>query len=70
MPTTTIGVKIDPELKQRLAEAAHSVERTPHWFVKHALIDWLNKVESGAKLNELIGLDFSVERSGLSQDYL
>jgi RHH-type proline utilization regulon transcriptional repressor/proline dehydrogenase/delta 1-pyrroline-5-carboxylate dehydrogenase len=52
---TTMGVKIDKKTRQRLIIAAASLERTPHWLMKHAIVDWLEKVEAGADLFALTG---------------
>lgn len=53
---TTMGVKIDKRLRQRLIVAAKSLEKTPHWLMKHAIVDWLERVEAGADLAELTGI--------------
>ena len=45
MTGTTIGVKVDDELKRRLKAAAQSVGRTPHWLVKRALMDAVERIE-------------------------
>src|SRR6266851_4361385 len=45
MTTTTIGVKVDDELKSRLQAAAKTVGRTPHWLVKHAMIAEVERIE-------------------------
>lgn len=54
---TTMGVKIDKRTRQRLIIAAQSIERTPHWLMKKAIVDWLEKVEAGAGIKELTGAD-------------
>ncbi|WP_047575021.1 hypothetical protein [Pseudomonas syringae] len=53
---TTMGVKIDMRTRQRLIVAAQSLERTPHWLMKHAILDWLQRIEEGASLDELAGI--------------
>ena len=45
MTGTTIGVKVDDELKARLKSAAKVVGRSPHWLVKHALIAEVERIE-------------------------
>jgi RHH-type proline utilization regulon transcriptional repressor/proline dehydrogenase/delta 1-pyrroline-5-carboxylate dehydrogenase len=52
---TTMGVKIDKRTRQRLIVAAQALERTPHWLMKHAIVDWLEKVEAGATVEDLTG---------------
>jgi RHH-type proline utilization regulon transcriptional repressor/proline dehydrogenase/delta 1-pyrroline-5-carboxylate dehydrogenase len=52
---TTMGIKIDKQTRQRLINAAVSLERTPHWFMKHAIVSWLEKVEAGADEYALTG---------------
>jgi RHH-type proline utilization regulon transcriptional repressor/proline dehydrogenase/delta 1-pyrroline-5-carboxylate dehydrogenase len=52
---TTMGVKIDKRMRQRLIVAAQSLGKTPHWLMKHAIIEWLERVEGGADLTDLTG---------------
>ncbi len=54
---TTMGVKIDPKIRQRLIEAAEAVERTPHWVMKQAIVDWISRIEGGESIKELTGKD-------------
>ena len=35
--TPTIGVKIDPLMKQRLQQLAKARHRTPHWVMREAI---------------------------------
>lgn len=55
MPVTTIGVKIDEDLKARLKRAADGVGRSPHWLIKQAIFSVLEKVERGDSLDDLFG---------------
>ena len=55
MATTTLGVKLDDPTRERLKAAAHSIDRTPHWLIKQAIFNYLEKLESGATLLELNG---------------
>ncbi|MDP0971444.1 hypothetical protein Q6294_31365, partial [Klebsiella pneumoniae] len=41
---------------ERLKAAATSIDRTPHWLIKQAIFNYLEKLEGGATLNELNGL--------------
>src|SRR5580698_690395 len=45
MTGTTIGVKVDDDLKARLKAAAQAIGRTPHWLVKQALISEVERIE-------------------------
>jgi RHH-type proline utilization regulon transcriptional repressor/proline dehydrogenase/delta 1-pyrroline-5-carboxylate dehydrogenase len=56
MATTTLGVKLDDPTRERLKTAAQSIDRTPHWLIKQAIFNYLEKLEGGATLNELNGL--------------
>jgi RHH-type proline utilization regulon transcriptional repressor/proline dehydrogenase/delta 1-pyrroline-5-carboxylate dehydrogenase len=53
MATTTLGVKLDDPTRERLKAAAHSIDRTPHWLIKQAIFNYLEKLESGATLADL-----------------
>jgi RHH-type proline utilization regulon transcriptional repressor/proline dehydrogenase/delta 1-pyrroline-5-carboxylate dehydrogenase len=56
MATTTLGVKLDDATRERLKMAAHSIDRTPHWLIKQAIFNYLEKLEGGATLMELNGV--------------
>src|SRR5476651_241550 len=56
MATTTLGVKLDDPTRERLKAAASSIDRTPHWLIKQAIFNYLEKLEGGATLAELNGL--------------
>ncbi|PIJ55757.1 hypothetical protein BV503_04635, partial [Leucobacter sp. OAMSW11] len=53
MATTTLGVTLDDPTRERLKEAAASLDRTPHWLIKQAIFNYLEKLEGGATLTEL-----------------
>lgn len=55
MATTTLGVKLDDPTRERLKTAAQTIDRTPHWVIKQAIFNYLEKLESGATLLELNG---------------
>ncbi|MBK5011752.1 trifunctional transcriptional regulator/proline dehydrogenase/L-glutamate gamma-semialdehyde dehydrogenase [Pseudomonas sp. S60] len=63
MATTTLGVKLDDPTRERLKAAAQSIDRTPHWLIKQAIFNYLEKLEGGATLNEING-----QASGLAED--
>lgn len=54
MAVTTIGVKIDEDLKARLRRAAEGIGRSPHWLIKQGIFSVLERVERGEALNELL----------------
>lgn len=54
MATTTLGVKLDSLTRDRLKSAAYSLDRTPHWFMKVAIRELIEKVESGRKIEYII----------------
>jgi RHH-type proline utilization regulon transcriptional repressor/proline dehydrogenase/delta 1-pyrroline-5-carboxylate dehydrogenase len=46
----------DDPTRERLKAAATSIDRTPHWLIKQAIFNYLEKLEGGATLTELNGL--------------
>ena len=56
MATTTLGVKLDDPTRERLKAAAQSIDRTPHWLIKQAIFNYLEKLEGGANPNDIDGL--------------
>jgi len=53
MGTTTMGVKLDEATRERIKAAAQQIDRTPHWLIKQAIFNYLERVESGSELAEL-----------------
>ncbi|MCJ9712915.1 hypothetical protein LWS69_28135, partial [Bordetella hinzii] len=47
MASTTLGVKVDDALRDRLKAAAQKLQCTPHWLHKQALVAYLDKIERG-----------------------
>ncbi|SAI55580.1 bifunctional proline oxidoreductase/transcriptional repressor [Bordetella ansorpii] len=47
MVSTTLGVKVDDALRDRLKAAAQKLNCTPHWLHKQALLSYLDKIERG-----------------------
>ena len=47
MGATTIGIKIDDSLRERVRLAAAQVGRTPHWLIKQALLERVEQIERG-----------------------
>ncbi|CAO3305585.1 MULTISPECIES: transcriptional regulator [unclassified Pseudomonas] len=54
MSSTTTGIKLDAPTKERIKEAAGLLDRTPHWFMKKAVLYWLERVESGAGVADML----------------
>ncbi len=45
--TTTMGVKLDEDTRERLKQAAQKIDRTPHWLIRQAVFNLLEAIESG-----------------------
>ena len=56
MATTTLGVKLDDATRDRLKQAAQSIDRTPHWLIKQAIFNYLEQIEGGLTLAEHSGM--------------
>ncbi|WP_374633435.1 trifunctional transcriptional regulator/proline dehydrogenase/L-glutamate gamma-semialdehyde dehydrogenase [Ferrovibrio sp.] len=50
---TTIGVKIDDDLKARLKRAADGIGRSSHWLIKQGIFSILEHLERGGSLADL-----------------
>jgi RHH-type proline utilization regulon transcriptional repressor/proline dehydrogenase/delta 1-pyrroline-5-carboxylate dehydrogenase len=55
MAVTTIGVKIDEDLRARLKRAADGIGRSPHWLIKQGIFSVLERVERGDTMADLLG---------------
>ncbi len=53
--STTIGIKVDERLRERVRAAAQGLGRTPHWLIKQALVQYIDALERGATEIKLIG---------------
>ena len=53
MGTTTMGVKLDDATRERIKFAASRIDRTPHWLIKQAIFNYLEKLENDETLPEL-----------------
>jgi RHH-type proline utilization regulon transcriptional repressor/proline dehydrogenase/delta 1-pyrroline-5-carboxylate dehydrogenase len=47
MSATTIGVKVNDDLKVRLKAAAEAIGRSPHWLIKQSLVATIERIERG-----------------------
>lgn len=55
MPSlTTLGVKVQPQVKERLKVAAMRLSSRPHAIHKYALVDFLGRLERG-EIRDLLG---------------
>ncbi len=55
MASTTLGVKLDEATRERLKQAARSIDRTPHWLIKQAVFSYLAHIEAHGAPPELSG---------------
>ncbi|MBP7065008.1 trifunctional transcriptional regulator/proline dehydrogenase/L-glutamate gamma-semialdehyde dehydrogenase [Ferrovibrio sp.] len=71
MAVTTLGVKVDEDLKLRLKKAADRIDRSPHWLIKQAMLTALERIERGETADFLLGggpgLDVEVQEAGLAE---
>ncbi|EMH4161517.1 trifunctional transcriptional regulator/proline dehydrogenase/L-glutamate gamma-semialdehyde dehydrogenase [Pluralibacter gergoviae] len=56
MGTTTMGVKLDDATRERIKSAATRIDRTPHWLIKQAIFNYLEKLENDETLPEIPAL--------------
>jgi predicted transcriptional regulator len=45
MGSTTLGIKLDQETRDRLRKLGETKDRASHWLVKTAIIEYLNREE-------------------------
>src|SRR5690606_22264938 len=67
MASTTLGVKVDDTLRDRLKAAARKLNCTPHWLHKQALLSYLDRIERGqlpAEILHLAGEEDASEEAG------
>ncbi|WP_373743559.1 trifunctional transcriptional regulator/proline dehydrogenase/L-glutamate gamma-semialdehyde dehydrogenase [Achromobacter insuavis] len=70
MASTTLGVKVDDALRDRLKAAAQKLNCTPHWLHKQAILAYLDKIERGhlpAEMSHLGGEEGGDEEGGEQQ---
>ncbi|EMZ5188287.1 trifunctional transcriptional regulator/proline dehydrogenase/L-glutamate gamma-semialdehyde dehydrogenase [Yersinia enterocolitica] len=53
MGSTTMGVKLDEVTRDRIKAAAQRIDRTPHWLIKQAIFNYLERLENNSELPEL-----------------
>jgi len=54
MSATTMGVKLDEQTRTRLKSVSEKLDRTPHWFMKKAILQLIEKVEAGASIEDVV----------------
>lgn len=60
MNSSTSGIKLDQSTRARIKQAAAALDRTPHWFMKMAVLYWLQRVEQGSNATEML-IDGGIE---------
>lgn len=45
MSTTSVAVKLDDTIRERLQKLGESKDRSPHWIMKNAILEYLVKEE-------------------------
>jgi predicted transcriptional regulator len=45
MATKTLGIKVDESTRERLQALADATDRSPHWLMKAALTEYLDREE-------------------------
>lgn len=58
MAVTTQGIKLDEVTRARLKSASAKLDRTSHWFMKKAILSFIEKVENGAGIEAFIAIEF------------
>jgi predicted transcriptional regulator len=46
MASTTLGIKLDEKTRQRLKQLAELKDRSPHWIMKTAIGEYLDREEA------------------------
>jgi predicted transcriptional regulator len=52
--TKPVGVKIDDELQTRLKAIAERSERSPHWLMKKAINEFVDREEAAEQARQLL----------------
>ena len=47
--SSTLGIKLDDATRERLKSVASGLDRAPHWVIKTALIEFLEREEIALK---------------------
>ena len=62
--STTVGIKVDDLLRERIRNAAQNLNRTPHWLIKQAVLQYVDALERGASTIRIFGTDDGVPDDG------
>ncbi|NWD26358.1 trifunctional transcriptional regulator/proline dehydrogenase/L-glutamate gamma-semialdehyde dehydrogenase [Pseudomonas yamanorum] len=54
--TTTVGVKLSSEIRERLRSAAQANERTPHWIIRQLILSFIERSERGEPVTDMLNL--------------
>src|ERR1700712_1281301 len=54
MSTSTVGVKLSPDMRDRLKKAAHGADRTPHFVIKQLILHFIERSERGDVVTDLL----------------
>jgi len=49
MATTTLGIKLDEQTRERLKALAEAKDRATHWLIKTAILEYLDKEEQAGR---------------------
>ena len=49
MPTSSVAVKLEDEIKERIQNLGKIKDRSSHWLMKQAILDYLDKEEHAEK---------------------
>ena len=52
--TKPVGVKLDDELQKRLKAIAERCERSPHWLMKKAICEFVDREEAAEQEHQLL----------------
>ena len=52
--TKPVGVKLDDELQARLKALAERCERSPHWLMKKAICEFIDREEAAEQERQLL----------------
>ena len=47
--SSTLGIKLDDATRERLKSVASGLDRAPHWVIKTALIEFLEREETALR---------------------
>ncbi|RVU51022.1 trifunctional transcriptional regulator/proline dehydrogenase/L-glutamate gamma-semialdehyde dehydrogenase [Pseudomonas syringae pv. syringae] len=54
MSTSTVGVKLSSDTRDRLKKAAHGADRTPHFVIKQLILHFIERSERGEVVHDLL----------------